>query len=175
MAGFTNHRWSQIFDKLNSNPSKFGLPVRRNKSIDLGSFNALKLGDVSNSSKRWDFLTRIASGFDLLAIQEVMDDLSGIRRLHKSLGSGYKLIISDTTGAAPGSRGLKERLAFLYRTSRIELKELVSDITYDRSIIISKLREDIDIWNSFFQHIDDTNTDRVKNKSHLQISRSQNF
>jgi len=68
-----------------------------------------------------------------------MDDLSGIRRLHESLGSSYELLVSDTTGAVPGARGLKERLAYLYRPSRIELKELVSDITVDRSAVIKKL------------------------------------
>ena len=61
----------------------------------IGSFNALKLGSASNNSKNWPFLTRIASGCDLIAIQEVMDDLSGIRRLHESLGSSYELLVSS--------------------------------------------------------------------------------
>lgn len=157
MAGFTEVRWQQIMAKLNQNPMRFGLPVRRSGSVVIGSFNALKLGKATPSAKRWDFLVRFASRFDLLAVQEVMDDLSGIRRLHASLGSKYALIVSDTTGAAPGDSGLRERLAYLYRPDRVDLKELVSDITYDRSVVTNALREDIDTWKAFFQQIDDDN------------------
>ncbi|MEO1407193.1 MAG: hypothetical protein AAFV54_12005, partial [Pseudomonadota bacterium] len=41
------------------------------------------------------------------------------------------------------------------------LKELVSDITYDRSIITRNLRNDIDLWKQFFKDIDDENAQRV--------------
>lgn len=95
-------------------------------------------------------MKRFAFRYDLPAVQEVMDDLSGIRRLKEMLGSGFELIVSDTTGAIPGARGLRERLAYLYRPDRIELKELVADITFDRSFVISALQKDIEKWKSFF-------------------------
>jgi hypothetical protein len=160
MPGFTGPRWQSINAKLNQNPSRFGLPVRRDGSVIIGSFNSLKLGKDTNSAKRWDFLKRFVSRFDLLAVQEVMDDLSGIRRLHESLGSSFALLVSDTTGAFPGTQGLRERLAFFYRPSRIELKELVADITYDRSVVTTTLRQDINVWKKFFSDIDEENKSR---------------
>lgn len=163
MPGFSTHQWQLIDAELQRNPKKYGLPARRRKSIVIGSYNALKLGKEINSAKQWDFLTQFVSRFDLLAVQEVMDDLSGVRRLLKSLGSRYKLVVSDTTGAFPGDRGLRERLAFIYRPSRIHLKELVSDITYDRSHIIATLRKDIKTWNKFFNDLDNENLQRVQN------------
>lgn len=163
MVGFSTNQWKLIDAELRHNPKKYGLPIRRNGSVVIGSYNALKLGKDLNSTKRWDFLTRFVSRFDLFAVQEVMDDLSGIRRLHQSLGSSYKLVVSDTTGAFPGDRGLRERLAFLYRPSQIDLKELVSDITYDRSHITATLRQDIKIWQKFFNDLDKENLLRVQN------------
>ncbi len=160
MRGFGNMRWRAIKEKLSQDPARYGAPIRRNDSVVIGSFNALKLGKANNDQKRWDFLTRFVSRYDLLAIQEVMDELSGIRRLHKSLGPSFRLIVSDTTGAVPGSRGLRERLAFLYRPSRIALKEMVSDITYDRSEIVATLKRDIKVWNKFFKNIEEENTQR---------------
>jgi len=157
MPGFTEQRWQAINKELSRRPKRYGLPIRRSSSVVIGSFNALKLGKASNSAKRWEFLTKFVSRFDLLAVQEIMDDLSGIRRLHQSLGSSYKLVVSDTTGAFPGDGGLRERLAFLYRPSRVRLNELVSDITYDRSRIVRTLRNDISVWGQFFQRIDDEN------------------
>ncbi|MEM7431617.1 MAG: hypothetical protein AAF351_06720 [Pseudomonadota bacterium] len=172
MPGFTDLRWQQMTDKLNDDPERWGCPVRRDDSVVIGSFNALKLGKDNNSDKRWEFLERFVSRFDLIAIQEVMDDLSGIRRLQRDCGSKFELLVSDTTGAAPGDGGLKERLAFLYHRDRIELKELVSDITYDRSNIAKNLHRDIDLWTQFFKDFDDTNAARVaQGKKKISLSK----
>lgn len=161
MAGFTDARWQTINNKLSRNPGRFGCPVRRNDSVVIGAFNALKLGKATNTAKRWEFLKRFASRYDLLAVQEVMDDLSGIRRLHEELGPTFKLVVSDTTGATPGNKGLRERLAFLYRPDRIELNELASDISYDRSSVLESMKSDINKWKKLFKDFDDTNVDRV--------------
>ncbi|ORU93124.1 MAG: hypothetical protein A6F72_06150 [Cycloclasticus sp. symbiont of Poecilosclerida sp. N] len=107
-----------------------------------------------------------------------MDELSGIRRLHESLGRSFKLIVSDTTGAFPGARGLRERLAFVYRPSRIELKELVSDITYDRSVVTASLRKNIDLWKDFFDDLDrkmNVEKSKVKKLNHLVIFLTLHF
>lgn len=157
MSGFSEQEWQAINKRLNQSPARYGCPIRRNDSVVIGSFNALKLGKDGDDRKRWDFLRRFVSRYDLLAIQEVMDDLSGVRRLEQAVGSSFRLIVSDTTGAIPGALGLRERLAFLYRPSRIELRELASDITYDRSVVISTLKQDIDVWKKFFKDFDDTN------------------
>ena len=163
MPGFTDQRWQTINGKLSQSPGRFGFPVRRDDSVVIGSFNALKLGKDTNTAKRWDFLKRFASRYDLLAVQEVTDSLAGIRRLHKTLGPSFELLVSDTTGAVPGSRGLRERLAYFYRPARIELKEVVSDITYDRSVVVKTLQEDINAWKKFFTDFKKTNDERVQN------------
>ena len=171
MPGFSDQRWQSIHAKLSQHPSRFGFPVRRHDSVVIGSFNALKLGKATNTAKRWDFLKRFASRFDLLAIQEVTDDLAGIRRLHESLGPSFELLVSDITGAAPGSRGLRERLAYFYRPARIELKELVSDITFDRSVVVKTLQQDINAWKKFFTDFKKKNDKRVQlGKKRLGLS-----
>ena len=171
MAGFTNTRWDIINDKLAADPARFGCPIRRDKSVVIGAFNALKLGRATNSAKRWEFLARFASRYDLLAVQEVMDDLAGIRRLMDELGPSFKMVVSDTTGATPGSRGLRERLAFIYRPDRIDLKELASDISYDRSAVVSSLKGDIDEWKKFIKEFDENNEQRVaEGKRRLGLS-----
>jgi hypothetical protein len=171
MLGFSDQQWQAIDTRLSQDPRRYGCPIRRNDSVVIGSFNALKLGKDDDNKKRWNFLKRFVSRYDLLAIQEVMDDLSGIRRLKKMLGSSFELIVSDTTGAIPGSRGLRERLAYLYRPERIELKELTSDITYDRSVVISTLKQDVDVWKTFFKDFDDNNRHREQQgKAKLGLS-----
>ena len=92
----------------------------------------------------WQFLATICKRFDLVAIQEVMEDLSGLRKLKSLMGPDYSLIVSDPTGAFPGESGLAERLAFLYNWRMVERTELATDVSYDRSKVLQTLAENLD-------------------------------
>lgn len=137
---FTSGEWKKIKGKLDEDPEKFGLPVREYGSVVLGSFNIRKLGSSRGRNQdTWEFLAHVCRHFDLLAVQEIMDDLSGLRRLMSLLGPEFGLIISDTTGAFPGKRGLAERLGFIYNWRIVERTEVATDITYDRTEVLKTL------------------------------------
>lgn len=138
---FKAAEWSNLHSLLDSKgESDFGLPGARDNSVIIGTFNIRELGKVSNRSDfAWDFLRKICSRFDLLAIQEVADNLEGINHLKNLLGDKYGMVVSDVTGVFPGERGNAERLAFLFKWERIERTELASDITYDRSRVVNTL------------------------------------
>lgn len=144
---FNNTEWGRINTtlkkSLETEREPFGLPEERKKSVLLGTFNIRELGAVKNRSRQsWEFLKLICSRFDLVAIQEVQDELEGIRHLHELLGGDYGMVVSDTTGKTPGSSsGSAERLAFLFRWNRIQRTELASDISYDRSAVVNTLLE----------------------------------
>lgn len=151
---FTSAQWTKIFNHMDANGEKLGLPKKRRGSVVLCSFNIRKLGAVKKKSKgSWEMFRRICDRCDLIAIQEVQDDLSGLLHLKELLGSGYGLVASDITGATPGSSSPKERLAFLFRWKRIERTEIASDITYDRSAVVGTLYDSrIEFWQSFDEH-----------------------
>lgn len=137
---FTSGEWKKIVEALEKDPVKFGLPVREYGSVVLGSFNIRKLGSsLRRNQDTWGFLAHVCRHFDLLAVQEIMDDLSGLRRLKNLLGPEFGLIISDTTGAFPGKRGLAERLGFIYNRRIVERTEIATDITYDRTEVLKTL------------------------------------
>ena len=149
---FTATQWTKIWGQFNKIKYKTGLPRRRSKSVVIGSFNIRELGKVKNRSENaWKFLEIVCKQFDLLAIQEVQDDLSGLVELKNRLGSTYRLVVSDTTGTFPGDAGNTERLAYLYKRSRINRTELISDITYDRSKIVSTLFEERQSFSKSWQ------------------------
>jgi hypothetical protein len=153
--GFSDAQWAKIDALLDENPGKFHFPERRENSIVIGTFNTLKLGGSGDQAKRWEFLKKICLSFDLLALQEIMDDLSGLERLKNSLGQEYGLVVSDTTGTFPGDRGNTERLAFLFRWTRVQRNDLASDITYDRSKVLQLLYENRDKFNHWFDEFDE--------------------
>ena len=104
---YTSAEWRTIRETLEPNRGKYGLPEREYGSVLLGSFNIRKLGSSrSRSPDTWEFLADVCRSFDLLAVQEVMDDLSGLRRLMSLLGPDFDLIVSDVTGRFPGESGL---------------------------------------------------------------------
>lgn len=170
MSTFNTAEWRKILDLANSSAELFGLPKRRSKSVVLGTFNIRKLGAVKKRTpKAWEFLEFIANRFDLLAIQEVMDDLSGIRHLHKLLGPKYGLVVSDVTGVYPGDRGNAERLALLFHWPRVARTELASDISYDRSKVVNTLFDyHQDFQQSWEQHTYDLGKWEAKKDYHRQ-------
>lgn len=144
---FTPAEWKTIRDTLDSDRGKYGLPEREYGSVLLGSFNIRKLGSSrSRSPDTWEFLAEVCRSCDLLAVQEIMDDLSGLRRLMSLLGPEFSLIVSDQTGVFPGEAGMGERLGFIYRWSAVERMEVATDITYDRTKVLNTIAESYDVF-----------------------------
>ncbi|MEO1657860.1 MAG: endonuclease/exonuclease/phosphatase family protein [Pseudomonadota bacterium] len=141
MNGFTDAEWDRVFGLQ---WTQFGAPARRSKSVVLSSFNIRKLGKRENKSERaWTFLASYLQRCDLIAIQEVQDDLEALSHLHDLMGRrSYGFIASDTTGrdAQPHS-GMSERLAFFYRRRRIDRTAIASDISYDRAPVTRNILE----------------------------------
>ncbi len=134
---FTPDEWARIRRLLDENPQKYGLPVREYGSAVLASFNIRKLGSVANRSpETWDFLAHVSRHYDLLAVQEIMDDLSGFKELKRRLGPEFGVVVSDKTGAFPGEPGVGERLGFIFNWSIVQRGEVVSDISFDRSKLL---------------------------------------
>ena len=139
---FSTQQWISINKHFKNFASRYDFPERRDDSVLLATFNIRKLGKKENRSiQSWAFLNKVLLQFDLIAVQEVMDDLSGFEFLVSSLGDDYGMVVSDVTGAKPGSSGNTERLGFIFNWRRIERTALASDITYDRSEIARNLYE----------------------------------
>ena len=115
-----------------------GLPGKlTDRNLLIGTWNIRGFGRVhpswsenTGSPKRnWRGLAYIAEvirRFDVIAIQEVKRDTSGIRGLlSEFLGPNWGLIVSDVTG---GSAGNAERLAFIYDQRRVQPSGLAGEI-----------------------------------------------
>jgi len=140
MAHFSNQEWQKISTLFSQSAETFGFPQRRQNSVVIGTFNIRKLGKIEKRTPQsWELLKNIIARFDLIAIQEIMDDLSGLENLLSLLGDNYGMVVSDVTGAKPGARGNAERLGFLFNWQKIERTALASDITFDRSEITQNL------------------------------------
>jgi hypothetical protein len=137
---FSKQEWQRIREVLEQDPDRFGFPRRVYGSILLGSFNIRKLGTVANRDQyTWDFLAHVCKQYDLLSVQEIQDNLGGLRKLKEMMGERFAMIVSDKAGAFPGEAGLGERLGFIYNWSMVTRGELATDITYDRSKVLNAI------------------------------------
>lgn len=142
---FTPDEWLDIRAALAADPARYGIPARVYGSAVAGTFNIRKLGAVgSREPETWHFLAGLCRHFDLLAIQEVMPDVSGLEHLLDIVGQDFGMIVSDTTGAFPNDPGLDERLAFIYNPSVVRQRGVVTDVTYDRTKVLQTLAENLD-------------------------------
>ncbi len=71
------------------------------------------------------YIAEIIDHFDLVAIQEVNENLAGIYRVKKVLGFAWKLVFSDVTA---GRQGNRERLAYLYDSRKLSVTGLSGEI-----------------------------------------------
>ena len=172
---FTSADWKLIRARLDEDPGRYGLPKREYGSVLLGSFNIRKLGSArSRNSDTWEFLADVCRSFDLLAVQEIMDDLSGLRRLMFLLGPEFSLVVSDLTGVFPGEPGLGERLGFIYRLNTLERMEVASDVTFDRTKVIDSITSNYETFVGniapYAKKLADYEAGRRKTKPKLKLS-----
>lgn len=171
---FTSVEWERIRETLAADPVRYGLPRREYGSVLIGSFNVRKLGSaLSRNADTWEFLAEVCGCFDLLALQEVMDDLSGLRRLMGLLGPEFGMVASDATGVFPGEAGVGERLGFIYRWNTVQRMEVASDVTYDRSKVIDAIAGDYDTFTDamepYARKLAEYRTGRRKAKPKLKL------
>jgi endonuclease/exonuclease/phosphatase family metal-dependent hydrolase len=107
------------------------------QNLLIGSWNIRSFGAVLKSWRdRPDnmrrnlrslvYISEIIKRFDVIAIQEVKQDTSGIRLLQREfLGPDWGLIVSDVSA---GAKGNYERLAFIYDKRRVTPSGLAGEI-----------------------------------------------
>ena len=132
-AHFSQSEWqkiTQLFDKISNDPQlaeSFGLPEQRDGSVVIGSFNIRKLGGVGKRTpESWEFLTKIIKRFDLMAVQEVMDDSSGLKGqspVNAATQNAWGLSTIWTTSVTQGSQAtllliVPKLLIFFTRAAR---------------------------------------------------------
>lgn len=71
------------------------------------------------------YIGEIISRFDLVAVQEVREDLKALRDLMKILGPWWEYIATDITEGASGNG---ERMAFLYDTRKVKFRNIAGEV-----------------------------------------------
>ncbi|MCB1382306.1 MAG: endonuclease/exonuclease/phosphatase family protein [Notoacmeibacter sp.] len=117
------------------------VPAKRsvNRNLLIATWNICKFGSltkqwsvpaVSHLSPKRDYrclwaIADILSRFDIVAVQEVTGDLRALRYTMEILGPRWNFVMTDVSR---GDAGNKERMAFLFDTSRVSLSGLACEL-----------------------------------------------
>ena len=79
-------------EHLRENKAHRGIPDKSTGHLLLCTWNIANLGLHDRSDDHYRLIAEVLSWFDICAIQEVHDDLTGLYRLETYIGSQYDLI-----------------------------------------------------------------------------------
>ena len=94
------------------------IPNKANNRLLLATWNIANLGLQKRKPNDYKLLAEIIGWFDIIALQEVNDNLSGLRSIQANLPNSYKALFSDKAGN-------NERMTFVYDSNKINLLENV--------------------------------------------------
>lgn len=102
------------------------------KTVDptllLSTWNIREFGGTKSDGREEEplfYIAEIMSRFDIIAVQEVRDDLDALDKLMYILGGWWKYIVSDVT---LGTQGNNERHAFIYDTRKISFGGMAGEL-----------------------------------------------
>jgi endonuclease/exonuclease/phosphatase family metal-dependent hydrolase len=97
------------------------VPDKAANRLLLATWNVANLGVQDRRDQDYRLIAEILAWFDIIALEEVNDNLTGLRGIQGHLPSTFKLLFSDPAGN-------KERLAFIYDSAKLTLLEKVGEI-----------------------------------------------
>ena len=90
---------------------------------NIREFDSSKYGD--RTAEPLHYIAEIISHFDLVAIQEVREDLWALDKVQELLGGWWKYIVTDVTYGASGNG---ERMAFMYDSRKVTFGGLAGEV-----------------------------------------------
>ena len=97
------------------------VPDKAADRLLVATWNVANLGVQKRSEADYKLIAEIITWFDLVALQEVNDNLAGLREIREQLPSEYSILFSDAAGN-------DERLTFVYDSGKVKLGEEVGEV-----------------------------------------------
>ncbi len=105
-----------------------GVPAKNEHTLLLATWNIREFDSPAYGARTIEplyYIAEIISHFDLVAIQEVREDLQALEKVRDLLGGWWKYIATDVT---EGTRGNRERMAFLYDSRKVKFGDIAGEV-----------------------------------------------
>jgi endonuclease/exonuclease/phosphatase family metal-dependent hydrolase len=105
---------------------------------NLRDFDSNKFKHGPRLSESFYYIAEIISAFDLVALQEVNENITALNRVLRILGPNWDYIATDAT---EGSSGNKERMTFVFDRRKVRFKRIAGEIVLSEARLIEKQRQ----------------------------------
>jgi endonuclease/exonuclease/phosphatase family metal-dependent hydrolase len=105
---------------------------------NIRDFDSNQYGYGPRTKEAFFYMSEIISSFDLVAIQEVNENLYAFNRLMYVMGDQWDYIMTDVT---EGHSGNGERMAYIYDTNRVSFKKIAGEIVLTPSNLIGDKKQ----------------------------------
>ncbi len=122
---------SQISDTIPRKKAKDSLLLA---TWNIRNFDDNRFGYGPRMDESLWYITEILAAFDIIAIQELCEDLEPLERLMSYLDPYYDYIVTDVTEGPGGNR---ERLGFIYDKEKVNFKGIAGEIVLPYKDLIS--------------------------------------
>ncbi|MFQ5858154.1 MAG: endonuclease/exonuclease/phosphatase family protein [Anaerolineae bacterium] len=100
---------------------------------NIRDFDSNKFGHGPRLKESFFYIAEIIAAFDLVALQEVNEDLSALKTVMRILGSDWDYIATDKTA---GRAGNQERMVFVYDTRKVRFQNIAGEIVLPMSQLV---------------------------------------
>ena len=123
-----SYRYSSVIEieALDAHFDAREVPVSRDGRLLLATWNIANLGAQKRPPRALPIISHILSRFDLIAVQEVNDNFKTFEKIVEGMHGDFDFVMSDKAGNA-------ERLAFIYRTGKVELDKLWGEVALNKN------------------------------------------
>lgn len=101
---------------------------------NIRDFDSNQYGYGPRTKEAYFYISEIISSFDLIAIQEVNENLFAFNRLMYVMGDQWDYIMTDVT---EGRAGNGERMAYIYDTNRVSFEKIAGEIVLTPNNLIN--------------------------------------
>jgi endonuclease/exonuclease/phosphatase family metal-dependent hydrolase len=97
-------------------------------------FDSNKFGQGPRLAESFHYVAEVIAAFDLVAMQEVNEDMRPFEKVMDLLGPSWRYIATDIT---EGPSGNGERMVFLFDSNKVQFKHIAGEIVLPKSSLVS--------------------------------------
>lgn len=128
------------------------VPQKEDGKLLLASWNIANLGEQKRETKDFKLIAHLLSRFDLIAIQEIKDNLAHFSEVVELMDGKYDWVVNDTGGN-------NERLGYIYNTEKVNLGKLFAEISIPEKdfikhdVVVSYEKYKKKMVEVYYQHV----------------------
>lgn len=120
-------------------------------SLKIATWNIREFAAANKGGERltesYYYIAEIIAAFDLVAIQEVRGDLSGLQKVMKLLGKHWSYIVTDVT---MGAQGNDERIAYIFDTGKVTFMNIAGELVLPERELVADGKKKVQFYRTPF-------------------------